>query len=53
MDFEFINTLISKLHSQNIFKYAFTGAKVLALAFLCFRFFETYLKNFESELVRK
>ena len=49
MDFEFINTLIAQLQGQNIFKYTFTGAKVLALAFLCFRFFETYLKNFENE----
>lgn len=49
MDFEFINNLIAQLQGQNIFKYAFTGAKILAMAFLCFRFFETYLKNFENE----
>lgn len=49
MDFEFINILIGKLESANIFKYLFTGSKVLAMAFLCFRFFETYLKNFENE----
>ncbi|MDV4099078.1 hypothetical protein CMT22_17790 [Elizabethkingia anophelis] len=49
MDFDFINTLINSLQSQNIFKYAFTGTKVLAMAFLLFRFLETYIKNFETE----
>ncbi|UTG66821.1 type IV secretion system protein (plasmid) [Elizabethkingia anophelis] len=49
MDFEFINTLINSLKSQNIFNYAFTGTKVLAMAFLLFRFLETYIKNFETE----
>lgn len=49
MDFEFINNLMTQLQGQNIFKYGFTGAKALAFAFLAFRFFETYLKNFEND----
>lgn len=49
MDFDFINSLMNSLKATNVFNYAFTGSKILALAFLTFRFFETYLKNFDNE----
>lgn len=48
MDFEFINNLSNQLASNNIFKFTFTGAKVLAFAILIFKVLETFTKDFEG-----
>lgn len=49
MDFDFINRLIQILEHNNIFKYAFTGSKVLAFGLLSFRVLEMFAKDFEGK----
>lgn len=49
MDFEFINELTKLLSANNIFKYSFAGAKVLAFALLIFRVLEAFSKDFDSK----
>lgn len=48
MDFAFINELSNMVSSNNIFKFTFTGAKVLAFAILIFKVLETFTKDFEG-----
>lgn len=45
MNFDFINDLISALESQNVFKYTFTGFKVLAFGILSLRFIDKLTKS--------
>ena len=49
MDFAFINELMKLLESNNIFKFTFTGAKILALGLLLFRVLESFTKDFEGQ----
>lgn len=49
MDFAFINELVRLLESNNVFKFTFTGAKILALGLLLFRILETFTKDFEGQ----
>lgn len=49
MDFTFINELSKAVATTNIFMYAFTGGKVLALGLLVFRILEAFTKDFDSK----
>lgn len=52
MDFDFINTLSNQLASSNIFKFTFTGAKVLAFAILIFKVLETFTNNIGEKEIK-
>lgn len=45
MDFSFINELIKELNNTDIFRYSFTGVKILAFALLSFRLIESFFKT--------
>lgn len=49
MDFSFINELTKALSSTNIFKFTFTGFKVLAFALLSLRVLEAFAKDFDNK----
>ncbi len=49
MDFAFITELMNSLNSTKIFKYAFTGSKLLALAILLFKLLETTMRDLDDE----
>lgn len=49
MDFTFINELSKTIESTNIFKYTFTGSKVLAIGLLSFRILEIFVKDFDNK----
>lgn len=49
MDFAFITELMNSLNSNPIFKYSFTGAKLLALAILLFKLLETSMRDLDDE----
>lgn len=49
MDFDFIKLLIANLENIDIFKYTFTGSKVLALGLLAFKILETFVKDFDNK----
>lgn len=49
MDFTFINELMKSLEANNIFRYTFTGSKILAFGLLAFRILETFIRDFDSK----
>lgn len=52
MDFDFINELSKLIANNNIFKFTFTGAKVLAFAILIFKVLETFTNNIGEKEIK-